>query len=78
MWNFKPKKITNAILGLEAKIAPTVILSALCLLFLCSSLLSNNNDMINTIEKAIKYLTFKRKDSNYSKSNTDIKLASAL
>ena len=34
--------------------------------------------MINTIEKAIKYLTFKRKGSNYSESNTDIKLASAL
>ena len=28
--------------------------------------------MINTIEKAIKYLTFKRKGSNYSESNTDI------
>ena len=25
MWNSKPKKITSATLGLEAKIAPTII-----------------------------------------------------
>ena len=25
MWDFKPKKITSATLGLEAKIAPTII-----------------------------------------------------
>ena len=27
MWDSKPKKITNATLGLDAKIAPTTILS---------------------------------------------------
>ena len=29
MWDFKPKKITSATLGLEAKIAPTTILATL-------------------------------------------------